>query len=69
MDLIAPEMGLFVWSSVVLMMIILPILALISILKNRFKDNDKLIWALVVLFLPLFGSLLYFIMGRSKRLR
>jgi len=69
MDLITREFGLFVWSSVVLLMIILPVLALISILKNRFKDNDKLIWALVVLFLPFFGSVLYFIMGRSKRLR
>ena len=68
MDLIAPEIGLFVWSIVVLLMIILPILALISILKNRFKDNDKLIWTLVVLLLPFFGSVLYFIMGRSKRL-
>jgi uncharacterized membrane protein YhaH (DUF805 family) len=69
MDLITSEFGLFVWPSAVLLMIILPVLALISILKNRFKDNDKLIWALVVLLLPFFGSVLYFIMGRSKRLR
>ena len=40
MDLITTEFRLFVWSSAVLLMIILPVVALISILKNRFKDNN-----------------------------
>ncbi|MCA0133598.1 PLDc N-terminal domain-containing protein [Winogradskyella alexanderae] len=47
---------------------LLPILALISILRNKFEDNDKLIWVIVVLLLPYFGSIIYFIIGRKKRL-
>ncbi|NNE33043.1 MAG: hypothetical protein HKN40_11820 [Winogradskyella sp.] len=69
MDFITPESGLLVWSSIILLVIFLPILALVSILKNSFKANDKLIWVLVVLFLPILGSILYFIIGRSKRIK
>lgn len=69
MELISPESGLFVWSVLILIALLLPVLALISILKNRFNDNDKLIWVLVVLLLPFLGSILYFIMGRSKRVK
>ena len=62
------SIGLFVWQTVMGLAIILPILALISILKSEFKGNDKLIWVLVTLFLPFFGSILYFTLGRSNRL-
>jgi len=62
------SIGLFVWQTVMVLAIILPILALISILKSEFKGNDKLIWVLVTLFLPFFGSILYFTLGRSNRL-
>ncbi|MFD2588384.1 PLDc N-terminal domain-containing protein [Croceitalea marina] len=30
--------------------------------------NDKLIWFLVVLFIPLVGSILYIFIGRKQRL-
>lgn len=57
---------LLVWIAVLL----LPILALISILKNQFPNsNDKLIWVLVSIFVPFFGSILYFIIGRPKRIK
>jgi hypothetical protein len=62
------SIGLFVWQTVMVLAIILPVLALISILKPEFKGNDKLIWVLVTLFLPFFGSILYFTLGRSNRL-
>ncbi len=54
---------------IVLISLFMPIAALISILKNDFKNNDKIVWVLVALFLPVFGSLLYFIIGRPKRLK
>jgi len=62
------SIGLSIWQSVMTLAIILPILALISILKSEFKGNDKLIWVLVALFLPFFGSIKYFIIGRPNRL-
>jgi hypothetical protein len=62
------SIGLFIWQSVMIIAIILPIIALISILKSEFKGNDILIWVLVTLFLPFFGSILYVIIGRPNRL-
>jgi hypothetical protein len=47
---------------------ILPIIALISILRNKFEGNNKILWVFIVLLLPFIGPLLYFIIGRKKRL-
>jgi len=52
----------------VLFILLLPLLALISLLRNEFPGNDKLIWVLVILLFPFFGAILYFIIGRPKRL-
>ncbi len=49
--------------------ILIPLIALIDILKSRFEQNDKLVWVLLVIFLPLIGSILYFILGRGKKIR
>jgi len=52
-----------------LLVLLFPLLALISVLKNDFPGNDKIIWVLVIIFLPFFGSLLYFMVGRSRQLK
>lgn len=57
---------------IVFIFILLPsvfwIIALIDILKSDFRDtNDKIIWALVVIFLPVIGSILYFLIGKSQK--
>jgi hypothetical protein len=48
---------IFIWLS----MFILPVFAIINIVKNNFKENYRLIWILVVLLLPIFGTILYFV--------
>jgi hypothetical protein len=68
MELVTPGMGLLVWQVISLSVFILPIICLVSIFKNDFKNNDKLIWVIVVVFIPLIGSILYFLIGRKKRL-
>ena len=68
MDLVSPGIGLILYQSVVLLAVLLPILCLVSILKHQFNNNDKLIWVLVVIFVPIFGSILYLTMGRKRRL-
>ncbi|MCA0153991.1 PLDc N-terminal domain-containing protein [Winogradskyella vincentii] len=68
MDFITP-IGALIWIVLSILFFLLPILALISILRNKFPDNDKLIWVIVVLLLPYFGSILYFIIGRNKKIR
>ena len=70
MDLVTPALGigLIIWTIISLFALILPIICLISILKNDFKNNDKLIWLIVVIFIPLLGSVLYLFMGRKQQL-
>ncbi|HTQ40802.1 MAG TPA: PLD nuclease N-terminal domain-containing protein [Pirellulales bacterium] len=50
-----------------LLCLILWIVALVDCLKNsRLQGTEKLIWVLVIIFLPLLGSLLYFIIGKGQ---
>ena len=52
---------------VIASLIIIPLVALIDILRSDFESNDKLVWIIVVLLLPLLGSVLYFIIGVNKK--
>ncbi|UMB53813.1 PLDc N-terminal domain-containing protein [Lutibacter sp. A64] len=61
--------GLFFWQIIIIISIILPIIALIDILKNDFKGNEKLIWVLIVLFLSLIGVLLYYKFGIKQKIQ
>lgn len=60
--------GLLIWQIIMILAIILPIIALIDILRNDFKDNNKLIWILVVLFTSLLGVLLYYRFGTKQKI-
>jgi len=60
--------GLFFWQSILLISTVLLIYCLIDILKNSFNGNDKVIWVLVILFVPIVGSLLYLFIGRKQKL-
>jgi hypothetical protein len=57
-----------IFLILVLLVVPLWIIALVDILKNDFKGNDKLIWLLVVILLPFIGSLCYFFIGRKRRI-
>lgn len=48
--------------------ILLPLWALIDILKSNFEGNNKLIWIIVVVFTNLLGVLLYILMGRKQKI-
>jgi hypothetical protein len=52
-----------------LAILVLPLMALIDILKNNFKGNDKIVWVLVVILLPIVGSILYFAIGSGEKLK
>lgn len=46
----------------------LPSLAvLVDILRSEFSGNNKLVWTVVVLALPLMGSLFYLLIGRRQK--
>ncbi len=50
-----------------LLVVPLWIIALVDVLKSDFKGNEKLVWLLVVIFVPFIGSLCYFFIGRKQR--
>jgi len=61
--------GLFTWQALILISIALWVYCLIDILKNKFEQNDKVIWILLVAFLPLLGSFLYLAIGKKKKMK
>ena len=43
---------------------------IIDIIKSTFKDQaTKIIWLLLVVFIPLFGLIIYAFVGRSTKLK
>jgi hypothetical protein len=55
-------------TLLILIVLIVPLVALIDILRSNFRESvNKIVWILTVLFLPLLGAILYFIIGRSQR--
>ena len=69
LTLIFGGMGLFMILLIVGFIFLLPLVALIDIVRNDFDGNNKLLWVLIVLFLPFLGSVLYFLIGRDQRSR
>jgi len=48
--------------------LIVPLIALIEIIRSDFKQPvNKVVWILVVILLPLVGSILFWILGRSQK--
>ena len=67
MDLLIPSFGLIFWS---LFWLVLWLVALVDVLRNNFNgQNEKLIWVLVIVFIPFLGPILYFIIGRKHRIK
>ena len=62
------DTSLLTWQLLMLFSIGLWVYCLIDILKNRFEQNDKLIWLLVVSLVPFLGSLLYLFIGKNKKI-
>jgi uncharacterized RDD family membrane protein YckC len=58
------------WQYIIILMVIasLPVIALIDIIKNEFTGSNKLIWVIVVLLLPLLGTILYFLLGSQQKI-
>ncbi|HKL32238.1 MAG TPA: PLD nuclease N-terminal domain-containing protein [Tangfeifania sp.] len=50
-----------------LVMFVIPIIALIDILRNDFEGNNKIIWVIVILLTWLLGAILYYFIGRQQK--
>ena len=62
-------LGLLFSIFIFLFIAFLWIIALVDILRSEFRGNDKVVWVLVVIFFPFLGSLLYFLVGRPRKIR
>ncbi len=61
-------MFFFLPVLLVIAAVLLPLFALIDILRNEFTGYNKIIWVIVVIFFPYLGSILYFILGNETKL-
>ncbi|MWN78207.1 hypothetical protein GQR60_17875 [Labilibaculum sp. A4] len=70
MELVTPNFGISIFMLIILVFVILlPLIALIDIVKNEFTNSNKLIWVLVVLLFPFIGTILYFIIGTKQKIK
>lgn len=65
---IGTDFSLVITGLIILFIVLIPLFALVSALKNNFHGNEKLVWVLIILFIPFLGALLYFLIGRGKRI-
>lgn len=70
MELLFLNMGtaeLIILIFAMLLPFTLAVIAMIDILRSSFQDPlNKVIWAVIVLFAPVFGALAYLFWGRRK---
>jgi len=59
---------LLVVPLIFIFVLLLPIIAIIDILRSKFEGNDNILMLLIVIFIPL-GSILYFILSPSRKIR
>ncbi len=52
------------WSALIL---VLDVIALVSLLKSSADTGTKILWALLIILLPVIGMVLYFLMGPGRR--
>ncbi len=54
---------------VIAIAILLPLVALIDILTHEFTGSNKIVWVIIVIFFPIMGALLYFLIGTRQKIR
>jgi heme/copper-type cytochrome/quinol oxidase subunit 4 len=47
--------------------ILLPIIAIVDIIRSRIHENDKIVWIIIIIFIPILGSILYFLLAQNRR--
>ena len=50
-----------------LIILVLDIIALVSLLQSGADTATKVLWALLIILLPVIGMILYFLMGPGRR--
>jgi hypothetical protein len=53
------------YGLVGLVVLVLDIIAIVDVLKSNDDTGKKLLWILLILFLPVVGMILYFLIGKK----
>ncbi|MBS4205563.1 PLD nuclease N-terminal domain-containing protein [Lederbergia citrea] len=64
LDLSSIDWGLI--APLIEIQLILVVVALINLTKQAYTNGPKWLWVLIILFVSMFGPILYFVFGRSK---
>ncbi|MBS4224103.1 PLD nuclease N-terminal domain-containing protein [Lederbergia citrea] len=64
LDLSSIDWGLI--APLIVIQLILVVVALINLTKQAQTNGPKWLWVLIILFVSMFGPILYFVFGRSK---
>jgi glucan phosphoethanolaminetransferase (alkaline phosphatase superfamily) len=60
MELLTPEIGLILWTLLAFINILLCIIFILKLAKNKLIDpTTKLVWLLAIIFIPFAGLILY----------
>jgi len=51
-----------------LCLFLLPLFAIVDIVRSKFEGNMQLIWVIIVVFFNVLGTILYFIIGRNQKI-
>jgi hypothetical protein len=64
-----PGIGIIGLLILILLFLLLPLIALVDVLMNEFTGSNKIVWVLLILFLPFLGAFLYFLVGTKQKIR
>lgn len=68
LGIIGPQEIIFI-LLIVPVFLIIPIIALVDVLRNEFTNNNKIIWVLVILLSWIIGAILYYFIGRNQKIQ
>lgn len=54
------------YSLIGLVVLVLDIVALVKLLQSGADSGTKILWAILIIFLPILGMVLYFVMGPGR---
>lgn len=68
MDLIVPGNGIILWQLAFILYLGFWVYALIDMIRSDFKESHmKLIWAILIVFVPIIGTFLYLNMNKRTK--
>ncbi|WP_096155826.1 MULTISPECIES: PLD nuclease N-terminal domain-containing protein [Bacillus] len=60
------EINWAIFAPIIVLQVILAVFALVNCIKQEETNGPKWMWILIILFVNLFGPILYFVFGRKN---